>query len=382
MITRREFLQYAAAAAAAPSEWRNRQSGMAYRRLGRTNCMISEFVCGGNTISPANNQHVELAIDMGLNYLDTAPAYGRGQSEQGYRPVVAGSKRDRVFLATKVSLWDDNRNQLFRRIYDSLADTEKNKLQAAARDEIEKRRAGAPDYLLDYFQGQMGELEAAALSNAMEKRYGRQIDRKKNYHDLILQSVEQSLQRLGTDHVDILLCPHGANTPHELANFPEIFEAFEKLKKAGKACHLGVSAHTDPAGVLEAAIDAKVYSMAMIAYNICNHHYVDKALERARNADLGVIAMKVARPVWNGRAPRQPDDPARQALIQKAVPGDLKIPQKAYLWALRHPAIAACNSELINADLVRDNLPLATSRNRQGAVAAPVGNRSLTVAAR
>jgi aryl-alcohol dehydrogenase-like predicted oxidoreductase len=362
MVTRREFLQYAVAAAAPPGDWRNRQSGMAYRRLGRTNCMISEFVCGGNTISPSNNQHVELAIDMGLNYLDTAPAYGRGQSEQGYRPVVTGPKRDRVFLATKVSLWDDNRNQLFRKIFDSLPDTEKNKLQAAAREEIEKRQAGAPDNLLDYFQGQRGELDAAALSNVMEKRYGRQIDRKQNYHDLILQSVDQSLQRLGTDHVDVLLCPHGANTPYELANFPEIFEAFEKLKKAGKARYLGVSAHTDPAGVLEAAIDAKIYSMAMIAYNICNHHYVDKSLERARQSDLGVIAMKVARPVWNGRAPRQPDDSARQALLHEAMPGNLKIPQKAYLWALRHPAVTACNSELINADLVRDNLPLAGRR--------------------
>src|SRR4026207_1354654 len=62
MVTRREFLQYAVAAASAPGGGRPRQSDMAYRRLGRTNCMISEFVCGGNTISPSNNQHVELAI--------------------------------------------------------------------------------------------------------------------------------------------------------------------------------------------------------------------------------------------------------------------------------------------------------------------------------
>jgi aryl-alcohol dehydrogenase-like predicted oxidoreductase len=360
MTTRREFLgAMALAAAGEKPEWRNRQSEMAYRRLGRTNYMISEFICGGNTISPTNNQHVELAIDMGLNYLDSAPAYGRGRSEQGYQPVIAGSKRDRVFVATKVSLWDVNRNQVYQKLFDSLDAAEQKKLKAEARAEIEKRKADAPDYVLNYFPAQIGELEAAALSNVMERRYGRQIDRRKNYHDLIRQSVDESLARLGTDHVDVLLCPHGANTPHELTAFPEIFEAFEKLKKAGKARHLGVSAHTDPGGILAAAVDAKVYSMAMIAFNICNHHYVDAALERARKAEVGVIAMKVARPVWNGRAPRQLDDPARQALIQKAVPGDWKIPQKAYLWALRHSAVAACNSELINADLVRDNLPLA-----------------------
>jgi len=359
MINRREFFAFAAGATLSGAETRNRQSGMAYRRLGRTNYLISEFVCGGNTISPTNNQHVELAIDMGLNYLDTAPDYGRGASEQGYGPVIAGSKRDRVFVATKVSLWDRNRNQLYRAIFDSLEEAEKKKVQAEAREEIERRQAGAPDYLLNYFPAQIGELEAAALANVMERRYGRRVDRRKNYHDLIVQSVEESLGRLKTDHVDVLLCPHGANTPREVTDFPEIFEAFEKLKKAGKARHLGVSAHTDPGGVLEAAVEAKVYSMAMIAYSICNHGFVDRALERARRAEVGVIAMKAARPVWNGRTPAQPNDPARQALIQKAVPGDWKIPQKAYLWALRNPAVAAVNSEMVNADLVRENLPLA-----------------------
>ncbi|MBI3696213.1 MAG: aldo/keto reductase [Acidobacteria bacterium] len=369
---RREFLGAGLAAALArkahaaretdQGEWRNRQSRMAYRRLGRTNYMISEVICGGNTIAPTNNQHVELAIDMGLNYLDTAPAYGRGLSEQGYKPVIAGSKRDRVFLATKVSLWDDNRNRLYEQVFESLDDTEKKKLRAEARDEIEARKADAADYFLNYFAGQRRELEAASLANVMERRYSHKIDRRKNYHDLILQSVDESLTRLGTDHVDVLHCPHGANTPHEVLHFPEIFEAFEKLKKAGKARHLGVSAHTDPAGVLQAALDARVYSVAMIAYNICNHAYVDHVLERARRANFGVIAMKVARPVWNGRSPRIPDDPARQALIQKAVPGGLKIPQKAYLWVLQNPAVAAVNSELINAELVRDNLPLAGTK--------------------
>ena len=53
---------------------------MRYRRLGRTAYMISEIVCGGNPITPTNVRHVEVAIEMGLNYLDTAPAYGDGES--------------------------------------------------------------------------------------------------------------------------------------------------------------------------------------------------------------------------------------------------------------------------------------------------------------
>ena len=71
--------------------------------------MISETICGGDPISPGNNRHVELAIDMGLNYLDTAPGYGDGQSEMGYAPVIQGSKRDRVLLTTKVSVFPGER---------------------------------------------------------------------------------------------------------------------------------------------------------------------------------------------------------------------------------------------------------------------------------
>jgi predicted aldo/keto reductase-like oxidoreductase len=199
----------------------------------------------------------------------------------------------------------------------------------------------------------------------IERKYGREIDRKKNYRDLIIQSVDRSLSRLGTDYLDLLMCPHGANTPQELRNFPEIFEAFETLKKAGKVRHLGVSAHTDPAGILQAAIQMKTYSVAMVAYNIVNDRYVRHALQKARDADLGVIAMKVARPVHPGGS--LAPNPARVKLIDDTVPGPLKTPQKAYLWALRNPNLTAVNSELITEKHIEDNLPLAAPNHSQPA---------------
>ena len=373
--TRREFL-YAGGAAAAglvatrlappagaaegkPSgEWRNRQSPMAYRRLGRTGFMISEFICGGNTIAPTNNDHVNLALDMGLNYLDTAPAYGRGQSELGYAAVIEGSaKRQRVFMASKVSPWDINRNTVFQKIFEGLPESEQKTIRREAEEDLAGRNVKAPDYFGNYFEAQWGEVERAALSNAVEKRYGDRVDKKKEYTALIIQSVEDSLCRLGTDYLDVLLCPHGANTPQEL-KVPEIFEAFERLKKAGKVRHLGFSAHSDPGGTLKAAVQSGMYSMGMVAYNIINHRYVDQALREAGQKDVGVIAMKVARPVWAG-AKRPPAAPERLEKINRAVPGDMKVPMKAYLWVLQNPQIAGVNSELINAEMVRDNLPLA-----------------------
>ncbi len=332
---------------------------MSYRRLGRTNYMISEMICGGNTIAPDNFRHVEEAIDRGLNYLDTAPAYGGGKSEAGYAKVIAGAKRDRVFLNTKVSVWSTNRNELLQKIFESLSESEQRKIRTSVTDELTRRRALDADHICHYFGGQQKALEASLLANVVERKHGHLIDRPKNYRDLLIKSVEKSLRTLGTDYLDLLMCPHGANSSYELTEFPEVFEAFARLKKAGKVRHLGVSGHSDPAGVLEGAIAGREYSAAMVAYNIVNHSYVDAALDKARDADLGVIAMKVARPCHHGRGNGLPNDPRRIAMIEEAVPGDLKVPQKCYLWVLRDSRIAAVNSELKNSELVADNLPLA-----------------------
>ncbi len=56
----------------------------------------------------------------------------------------------------------------------------------------------------------------------------------------IIHSVESSLQRLGTDHLDYLLL----HRPDLLMQPEEVAEAFEKLKMQGKVLHFGVSNHT------------------------------------------------------------------------------------------------------------------------------------------
>jgi predicted aldo/keto reductase-like oxidoreductase len=96
----------------------------------------------------------------------------------------------------------------------------------------------------------------------------------------------------------------------------------------------------------------------MVAYNIVNHHYVDSALQRAFKKDLGVIAMKVARPVHPG-VDRGAADPRRVELIEKAVEGPWTVPQKAYLWALRNPNLSAVVSAMEDMEMVEANLPLS-----------------------
>jgi aryl-alcohol dehydrogenase-like predicted oxidoreductase len=372
---RREFLTLAgsaafaaalarkAAAAPAPNgEWRNKRPDLSYRRLGRTNFMISEIICGGNTISPTNYKHVVEAFDMGLNYFDTAAAYGGGQSELGYAKALKEVGRENVFLTSKASPWVGDRNAELRKIFDSLPEAEQKKLHAEAHEQLLARRALDEDYLCNYFGAQQPALEASALANVVEKKHGANIDRRL-YKQRVLDSVNASLRRLETDHLDILMAPHAANTYSEVHDFPEVFEAFEQLKKDGKARFLGATGHSDPAGVIEGAADSGRYDAVMVAYNIVNGSYVGKALDKARQADLGVIAMKVARPVNHGRNNGLPNDPRRVAMVEKWMPDpELHVAQKCYLWALSDERIAACNSELINLDLVKMNLPLAAAK--------------------
>jgi aryl-alcohol dehydrogenase-like predicted oxidoreductase len=351
-----------AATPAAPQEWRNRQPEMGYRRLGRTGFMISEIVCGGDPISPTNNRHVELAIDMGLNYLDTAPGYHDGQSEMGYAKVVEGSKRDRVFLTTKVSPFCPTRIDTYRKIFPALSAAEQEAVLHEANEDMERRGASLPNYLGGYFDAQYREALGSAIANVMEKKYGNQVDRRSIYMKAIFDSVEGSLQRLKTDHVDLLMCPHAATSAAE-AQIPEIFQAYEKLRQQGKVRFLGVTAHTDPAGVLKAAIDSGVYSSAMVAFNIVNRRYLEPIVEEAHRRDFGVIAMKVARCVYDIDDPKRPM-PERGALLQSLVPGEMPLPVKAYRYMLKNQNLSAVISCMWNDDMVKENLGSVRSSPR------------------
>ena len=340
--------------AAPQGEWRNRQAEMRYRRLGRTGFMISEIVCGGDPIAPNNNHHVELAIDWGLNYLDTAPAYGGGESEMGYAAVITGAKRDRVFINTKVSPFVGTRFRAYQDIFKTLDAREQAAILREANQDIERRRVTVPDYFGSYFNGQMRQVEEAAICNALEKRYGTKIDRQQVYVETIVRSLEGSLQRLKTDHVDIMMCPHYAASPEE-TRIPEIFEAFEKLKKDGKVRYLGVSAHNDPAGVLKGAMESGVYSLAMVAFNILNWPYVAPLVEEAHRRDFGVIAMKTAQAVFQPDRSTKPF-PERAALLDQSVPGELNLHQKAYRFVLNNPHVSAVISNMANEQQMQENL--------------------------
>jgi len=342
------------------AEWRNKQPEMAYRRLGRTRMMISEVVCGGDPITLENYKHLERALEMGLNYLDMAPAYNKGDTERAYGKLIGGSpsKREKVFLTTKVSDYNRVRTQLYNEILNGLPSSKQEEIREKARKIKLARRLEAPGYYLTYFPGQQGAFESAYLRAAMQPEFGARVEGSRQLRKTITESIEGSLQRVGTDHFDILMCPHGADIAEDLAS-PEINATFQDLKKQGKVRFLGVTSHNDPAGVLRAASDAGHYDVVMMAYNVVNGGYVDRAIGHASSKDVGIIAMKAAHAVATHHKPLQPVPKWRIDKVERIVPGDWKAPQKAYLWALQDPRIAAVISNLWDETYVKENLALA-----------------------
>lgn len=81
-------------------------SVMGERSLGSTGYRVRLFSLGGQaTLERPNTEElsqaiINRAIDLGVNYIDTAPAYGRGISERNVGQVLR-QRRGEVFLASK-----------------------------------------------------------------------------------------------------------------------------------------------------------------------------------------------------------------------------------------------------------------------------------------
>ena len=104
-ISRRHFLGAAALAGAAPgSVWGS--GNLPKRPLGRTGAKVSILGFGGGSgfVGLGEEQAIQClnrALDLGIDYVDTAATYGNGVSELRIGGV-AKTRRSEMFLATKI----------------------------------------------------------------------------------------------------------------------------------------------------------------------------------------------------------------------------------------------------------------------------------------
>jgi predicted aldo/keto reductase-like oxidoreductase len=107
----------------------------------------------------------------------------------------------------------------------------------------------------------------------------------------IMAAVEASLRRLQTDRVDLIHI-HSCDRVERLMA-PNIHEAFDRLKEQGKVRFLGVSTHTpNLEEVANAAIDSGRFDVMMLAYHFGMWPSFSHILEKAKQRDVGVVAMK------------------------------------------------------------------------------------------
>jgi D-threo-aldose 1-dehydrogenase len=136
---------------------------MRYSIFGRTGLEVSELVFGGGWVGGllidqddvTKLKTLRRAMDAGINWIDTAPLYGKGQSEQALGWLLKELDSS-PYLSTKVSLdtarLDDIRGQVERSVHESLQRLDRKSVDLLLlHNAIESNAAGGaitPDHAL------------------------------------------------------------------------------------------------------------------------------------------------------------------------------------------------------------------------------------------
>ena len=127
---------------------------------------------------------------------------------------------------------------------------------------------------------------------------GHRVDEDRHDHpanspELIAASVDRSLERLHTDHLDVVLI-HSCD--EETLRRGEALDALVAARDAGKTRFIGYSG--DNAAAAFAAADGRVDVLEM-SVNLVDQHNLKEVLPVAREHDLGVIAKRpLANACW------------------------------------------------------------------------------------
>jgi L-galactose dehydrogenase len=271
---------------------------MDFRPFGRTGLRLSALSFGASSLGQEFRpvdlneaiRSVRVALDLGMNFIDTSPYYGRGLSECLLGIALRDVPRDRYFLGTKLGRYDP------------------------VHFDFSARR--------------------------------------------VAESVDVSLQRLGVDHLDIILC-HDIEFVDMTQIVEETLPALRRIQQQGKVRFVGVSGY--PMKIFRYILDRTDLDV-VLSYN----HYT---LQNTMLADLapylkakGVGIMNAAPfsarlltntplPRWH-KATSEVRALCRQAAEHCTARG-VDIAQLAVQYALAHHDMATCIVGSANPENVR-----------------------------
>jgi aryl-alcohol dehydrogenase-like predicted oxidoreductase len=271
---------------------------MQFRPLGRTGLKFSWLTFGASSLGQEFRpvdlnealRSVHVALDLGMNFIDTSPYYGRGMSECLLGVALRGVPRDRYYLGTKLGRY-------------------------------------APSHF-----------------DFSPKR--------------VAESVDVSLERLGVDHLDVILC-HDIEFVDMAKVVEETLPALRKIQQQGKVRFIGVSGY--PMKLFRYVLDHADLDV-VLSYN----HYT---LQNTMLADLvpylkqkGVGIMNAApfsaRLLTNATLPKwHKATPEVRAICKKAADHcaaqGVDIAKLALQYSIAHEDMATCIVGSANPENVR-----------------------------
>lgn len=163
-----------------------------------------------------------------------------------------------------------------------------------------------------------------------------------------LQDLETSLKEIGTDYLDIWYVH--AWKPDLDDPTAGLLEALSQAKKQGKTRFVGLTTHGNQADVLTRAVKLGVIDTVVTSYNFAIDEGLRPAIERAHQAGIGIIAMKVmAGGVRN--APWYPTPEQVRARVGRA-----GAPLAALKWALSNENVACAIPSMVDQEQLDENL--------------------------
>jgi aryl-alcohol dehydrogenase-like predicted oxidoreductase len=164
----------------------------------------------------------------------------------------------------------------------------------------------------------------------------------------ILDTIEASLRRLQTDHIEIFRVT-GVSSPDDL-RVDAFHEAFEEARKAGKVAHLGMSGHHGGMEeCLEAATDDGRYKVLFTKYDFASYPEQDRILDRAAQRGLGTLVFKT-------------NAGNRKNEIKDLETGGLSFEQATVKWALTNPNVTSVCVGITNFDQIGEYAAAVGSR--------------------
>ena len=289
---------------------------MNYRKFGNTGIEVSEigFGCGDVGGLMVRGEHVDQvravarAMELGINYFDTASRYGGGQSETNLGRVLKELSAE-VYVGTKYSLGEADPNDL---------------------------KAGV-----------IQSVEASL------KRLGREQVDLIQLHDRISSQTDVSVRAITVSDV-----------------LGEVREALEVLKFQGKVRFYGMTGVGEPKGIHEVVASGLV-STVQTVYNLINASAgtaipagfdmpdYDRLIDLSAEKNVGVIVIRVlaagaltgtsvrhpvavqtVAPIGSGRDFQQDESRARQFafIVDEGFAGDM--PEASIRFALSNPGVS------------------------------------------